>query len=130
MRILSTVFILGALLVLASCGDAPVGFNIAKEVPLDIPVELEGINDPKLPQTGLINPPAYAPDPQTFNLSDVTSDTGDNIEVVINGLAYEITGVDNTEDFQMDEFTIIVEDGTTLRQLSESCQKQVFEILK
>lgn len=107
MKILTSVLSLCLLVLLSNCGEAPVGFNIGKVVPLDFPVELEGINDVKLPIQGLANPPAYTLE-ESFELTDVTSDVDAVSEIVINSLEYKIEGVDSNENFNMDEFTILV----------------------
>lgn len=107
MKLSTIVVALCILTVTYSCGDAPIGFNIGKVVPLDFPVELEGINDSKLPIQGLANPPAYTL-VETFELTDVTSEVNAVEEILINSLEYKIEGVDASEDFQMDEFTILV----------------------
>lgn len=112
MRILTTVLSLCVLTVLVNCGTEEVGFNIGQVVPVEFPVELTGINDPKLPVQGLFNPPAYTIT-ESFELADVTSESSSVIsEIVINGLAYKIEGVDAGEDFQMDELRLLVTDGS------------------
>ncbi len=113
MRILTTVLSLCVLTVLVNCGTEEVGFNIGQVVPVEFPVELTGINDTKLPIQGLVNPPAYTIS-ETFELSDVTSDGSLVSEVVVNGLAYKIEGVDSGEDFQMDQLRLVVTDGSTV----------------
>jgi hypothetical protein len=113
MRILTTVLSLCVIAVLVNCGTEDVGFNIGQVVPVGFPVELTGINDSKLPVQGLINPPAYSIS-EEFKLSDVTSDGSLVEEVVINGLAYKIEGVDDGEKFDMDQLRIQVLDGSTV----------------
>ena len=60
----------------------PVGFNISKVVPLKFPVELEGIDDPKLPILGLVKPCTLYVD-ETFQLTDHHSEAGDALDSVI-----------------------------------------------
>ncbi|WP_258103701.1 hypothetical protein [Marinoscillum sp. MHG1-6] len=109
MRILTTVLSLCILLGLMSCGEEGVGFNIGKEIPVEFPVQLSGINDPKLPFVN-VNPPAYTVS-DTYNLSEVTGDAAES--VVLKKISYEVSNVDAGEAYQMDEVSVTIRDQTT-----------------
>lgn len=96
-----------------SCGEAGLGFNIGKEFPLGIPFD---IPSGSLPISIPGNPDGKT-ETESYSLSkvDAFSDDLDNVEdVVIEGLAYEISGVDNGENYALDEITIELKEGGTI----------------
>lgn len=120
MKITTKLLALCIILLASSCkDDVPVGFNISKVVPLKFPVELEGIDDKKLPIPGLVNPAPYTID-ETFQLTDITSEAGDALDsVIVQSLQYKIEGVESDEEFYMEEFSFVItrSEGDTIAQL-------------
>ncbi len=119
-----------------SCGDAGVGFNVGKEFPIAIPVEFSDIPEGIPDFLGKLNPPAFE-ESIDYSLDAVgTFDGVDNAEVVVNGFAYEITGIEAAQNenieveamtlvFKTDQFTIASIDigsqftGNTFNNLSK-----------
>lgn len=100
------LFSIAALALLAfSCGEAGVGFNIGKEFPLVIPVELDAGATGGLPG----DPPSIT-NTDTYSLEGAGFDDLENLEEVeVVGLAFEITGVSAAESFDLDGITIELE---------------------
>lgn len=102
------LFSIALLAILAfSCGDAGVGFNIGKEFPVEIPVEI--------PSTELgipgVNPPAVTRS-EEYSLEGAGYDDLDNLEaVVVKGLSYEITGVETKDQVKLDAMSITLKSG-------------------
>ncbi|MEQ8240216.1 MAG: hypothetical protein RIA69_13440 [Cyclobacteriaceae bacterium] len=94
--------------VIYSCGDAGIGFNVGKEFPIEVPIE---IPIPGNPLGGLID---IDPDAETFkyDLNEVGAFDGalDGLDdvgsIVVNGIAFEIEGVDADEQLDLDELRL------------------------
>jgi hypothetical protein len=99
------------LLMFAGCGDAGIGFNITRNVPIIFKVVVPG-NDPGVE----INPPAFT---QTFRLSDVStfqdalSDLAESDAVTVNSVTYAITDVSTEEEVELDEISLSVASEVT-----------------
>jgi len=90
MRILTTVVLLGFLATVMSCGEAGVGFNIGKEIAVDLPEFV-------LPQ---FTPAGTSVSEEgTYDLSEVTGDVVNDVEIV--EVTYEISGVDANEQVNL-----------------------------
>ncbi|MGB3466849.1 MAG: hypothetical protein WBA74_16330 [Cyclobacteriaceae bacterium] len=117
MKLKLLVLLIGTSLLAASCEDQEFGFNVGKEVKLEIPVNYETTE--VLGAVGF-NPPATQ---QTLRLSEVDafsdalSDVQQLGEVVLEGMAYEITDVSPGEETPLDELTISVEAGNETIEL-------------
>src|SRR5690606_16508442 len=99
------LFAIGLLgLFAAGCGDAGLAFNVAKEVGVDAPLEIPGAPLEGIPQ------PRDERNVQ-FDLSDVSEDLDGLGELVLNGISYEITGVDASEEVALDEISITANAG-------------------
>ncbi|MFT4736298.1 MAG: hypothetical protein ACI8QD_000176 [Cyclobacteriaceae bacterium] len=100
MRTLLSYFTIAAMLF--SCGEAGVGFNLSKNLPVTIPVSF--------PAAGFdianFNPPASPPISEEYDLSDLGEDINDIPEVLINELAFEISGISAAEEVDLDNLTI------------------------
>lgn len=106
------LFFIALIAILAfSCGDAGIGFNIRKEFPVEFPVE---IPSSELGIPG-INPPAVTRE-EVYSLSEAGFDDLEYLEeVVVNSLAYEITGVDAKDQIDLDAMKIeLISKNTTI----------------
>ncbi len=106
MKLFTAILSLALLSAIVGCGDEGIGFNIGKEVPIDVPVDLP-VGDPRLIGLGLDPPPVSFT--ETYDLSEVASDSDlENLdEVLVNGVAYEISGVSTAEQVGLDEFSLV-----------------------
>jgi hypothetical protein len=99
------------LLMFAGCGDAGIGFNITRNVPIIFEIAVPG-NNPGIE----IDPPAFN---KTFRLSDVTafkdalSDLAESDAVTINSVTYAITDVSTEEEVELDEISLSVASEVT-----------------
>lgn len=116
MRNLFSIAVLALLAI--SCGDAGVGFNIGKEFPVEIPVDIPAA------ELGDVNIPGINPPPVTreeeYSLEGAGYDDLNNLEeVLVKGLAYEISGVESNEQVNLDQLTITLENqfGTTIAEI-------------
>lgn len=106
MRSITGSALLFVWLALAACGDAGVGFNVSKKVPINFHIFVAG-NDPNVE----LNPPAFT---ETFRLADVGSfeDVLSNLAaedgVIINGITYSISEVSIGEEVALDEISLSV----------------------
>lgn len=105
MKLFTAILSLALLSVIVGCGDEGIGFNIGKEVPATIPVDLPFSNPGNLPVG--FNPDAYTEETE-FNLTDIASeDDLDNLDgIVINAISYDLTGITSGEDVQVDNFSL------------------------
>ena len=103
---------------LVSCGEAGIGFNVTKEVPVDVPIFID-IPDPEVDAnaTALINDLLNVnPPSESFNYNlnevgafdDALEDIGDEESIVVNAIFYEVTGVDESEEVLLDELSVTV----------------------
>ncbi|MFY0605173.1 MAG: hypothetical protein JXR10_00565 [Cyclobacteriaceae bacterium] len=92
-----------------SCGEAGVGFNVGKEFPIEIPITFSDIPTGLPDGFGKINPPAFE-ESVDYTLDKVEAFEGvDNAEVVINGFAYEIKGVEaaKNENIEVESMSLV-----------------------
>jgi hypothetical protein len=99
-----------------SCGDAGIGFNVAKEFPIDVPIDLP---IPGNPFPGVID---IDPDASSFqyDLTEIGAfdDALDGLDdlgaIIVNGISFEVNGVDPEEELDLDELRldIILPSGT------------------
>ena len=98
-----------------SCGEAGVGFNVGKEFPIEIPITFNDIPTGIPDILGKLNPPAFE-ETVDYTLDKVEAFDGvDNAEVVINGFAYEIKGVEaaKNENIEVEAMSLVFSaDGT------------------
>lgn len=102
-----------------SCGEAGVGFNIGKEFPVSIPVDLPN-GTPELIGTIPGDPPPVKRS-EEYSLAGAGYNDLDALDaVVVNGLSFEITGVDASEQFELDaiEIDLIAQSGSVIAQIS------------
>ena len=103
---------------LVSCGEAGIGFNVTKEVPVDVPIFID-IPDPEVDAnaTALINDLLNVnPPSESFNYNlnevgafdDALEDIGDEESIVVNAIFYEVTGVDESEEVLLNELSVTV----------------------
>lgn len=111
MKLKLFALLIGASLLAVSCEEQDFGFNIGKEVKLEIPVDYTTTD------VGLalgLNPPAREQElslSEVDAFSDALSDIQQLGEVVLEGMSYEITDVSANEETPLDELTISVEAG-------------------
>jgi len=104
-RIFKTLVVL-LVLVSTACGDAGIGFNVSKKVPVVFNISIQG-NDPDIE----VNPPAFT---ETFRLSDVgsfedaLSELAETDGVVVNSVSYAIAEVSAQEEIQIDQISLSV----------------------
>lgn len=86
-----------------SCGEAGLGFNIGKEFPLTIPVDLG-----YFPSIPVADPPEFTVnDSYDLDKVDAFSDDLDNLEeVIVNKISYELSGVETNEQLTIQAMTI------------------------
>jgi len=97
--------------VIYSCGDAGIGFNVGKEFPVEVPLDIPIPGNP-LGGTGLLVD--VDPDAETFkyDLNEVGAFDGalDGLDdvgsIIVNGIAFEINGVDPDEELDLDELRL------------------------
>ncbi|MEQ8471933.1 MAG: hypothetical protein RIC35_12150 [Marinoscillum sp.] len=99
MKQLFCIALLGA--IFYSCGEEGIGFNARKEVGVESPMEV-----PSVP-VNILDAPEQRQD-ISFNLEDVTSDLDFLDEIELNGISYEITGIDPNEELDIDELTVTI----------------------
>lgn len=109
MKFTATLF-LALSLIFMSCGEEGIGFNVSKEFPVDVPIDLP---IPGNPLGGLIDvdPEATSFDydlSEVGGFDDALGELNDGGDVVVNNLAYEITGVDADEELDLDELSISI----------------------
>lgn len=115
-----------------ACGEAGVGFNVQKEFPVEVPID---IVIPGNPLGGFVN---VDPDPTAFNydlnsvgaFSDALSGLDDLGSIVVNGMSYEIVDVQNANvdiedlsisvDIAGSKLVILDIQGTTLANLPKT----------
>lgn len=117
MKLKLFTLLLGVVLLAGSCDEQEFGFNVSKEVLLEIPVDYEV--DEVIASLGL-NPPATEERlvlGEVDAFSDALSDAQDLGEIVLNSIAYEITDVSAAEETPLDELTISVEAGSEIIEL-------------
>lgn len=101
MRRLLSYFSIASLLF--ACGEAGIGFNISKNLPVEIPVQFSLATDFPLPG---INPPASPAVSDTYDLSSLGEDVNEIPEVIINELSFEIDGISSAEEVALDDISI------------------------
>jgi hypothetical protein len=98
------------LLLFGACGDAGIGFNITRNVPIVFKITVPG-NDPGVE----INPPAFT---QTFRLADVTafqdvlSDLAASDAIAVNSITYSIADVSHEEEVPIDNISLTLTSAT------------------
>ena len=112
MRRLLSYFSFAAMLF--ACGEAGVGVNLSKELPVTIPFDVEVPTVPSALEDLLnVNPPSES---LSYSLDgvDAFADDLDNIgEVTINSISYEISDIDAQEaGVELDEFSVTIQFGT------------------
>ncbi|MFY0599098.1 MAG: hypothetical protein JXR03_05470 [Cyclobacteriaceae bacterium] len=108
MRIFTTVLSLCVLVIFTNCGEEGVGFNIGKEFPLEIPVDL-GTFPTTIPG---VNPPEFS-ESASYDINKVDEFSGESIEeVVFNGVSYGITGVNESgesgENITVEDLSLVI----------------------
>ncbi len=103
---------MAVLLGITACGDAGVGFNITKAVPITVPVNIP-IPDPSdagaVDRLLNLNPPSKT---VVYDLNDIEAFEGaldglrDQESIIINSLAYQFEGLDSNEEVDMDGMLI------------------------
>ena len=112
MRRLLSYFSIATLLF--ACGEAGVGVNLSKELPITVPFDIAVPTAP----ADLINLLDVNPPSESLNYSldgvDAFADDLDNLgEVTINSISYEISDIDATEaGVELDEFSVTIMFGT------------------
>lgn len=97
MKQLLCIALLGA--IFYSCGEEGIGFNAQKVVGVDSQMEI-----PSVPLNVL-----DAPEQRqeiSFDLEDVTGELDFLDEVELNGISYEISGIEADEELDIDELTV------------------------
>jgi len=100
--------LLGVVIITGSCDDQEFGFNVSKDVGLDVPVSY---TTTVIDNSLNLNPPAVTEELRLTEVeafSDALNDLDNLGEIVVNSLSYEISGVDAAEVTPLDELTISV----------------------
>ncbi len=104
------VLALGIGILSTACGDAGIGFNISKKIPITFDIFIQG-NDPGIE----INPPTFS---ETFRLSDVESfedvlsDIPGEDGIVVNSITYAIVDISGEEEVPVEQITLSVQGGS------------------
>lgn len=91
-----------------SCGEEGVGFNVKKEFPLELPIDLP-VGSSKLVADALnaAGDPEPFTESDTYNLDKVEAfDMGSLDSVIVNSIKYELTGIENDEAFRVQTISI------------------------
>lgn len=102
-------------ILMLSCGDAGIGFNVSTEVPVTVPVTIEVPTVPsEIADLLDINPPSEQFD---YNLNEVGAfddalgDLGGQDNIIVNELSYQIENISSSEEVPLDELTISITVG-------------------
>lgn len=102
-------------ILMLSCGDAGIGFNVSTEFPVTVPVTIEIPTVPsEIADLLDINPPS---EEFNYNLNEVgafddaLSDLGGQDNIIVNELSYEIENISSAEEVPLDELTITINIG-------------------
>ena len=102
-------------ILMLSCGDAGIGFNVSTEFPVTVPVTIEIPTIPSEIANLLdINPPS---EEFNYNLNEVGAfddalgELGGQDNIIVNELAYEIQNISASEEVPLDELTITINVG-------------------
>lgn len=114
-------FILLASTMAYSCGEAGVGFDVTADFPVTAPIEIPIPANPFHPTIENVDPDATILD---YSLEDVGAFSNaldelgnagiDEDAIEINGMAFEILGVDSDEMLAIDELTLNITVGSTV----------------
>ena len=108
------MILLALILATVSCGDAGIGFNIRKPVPIDVPVEIpipDRDDAAAINNLLVVNPPSRT---LVYDISEIEAFESalDGIQgsesIVVNSLAYQFSGLDPEEEVDMDGMLISV----------------------
>lgn len=103
-----------------SCGEEGIGFNIGKEFPLDIPVDLPN-GTPKFVEQvpGDPGPVTFSDTYSLENVDEFSEDLDQLEDIILKNLAFEISGVDASEQFELDSINITLksEFGVTIAEI-------------
>jgi hypothetical protein len=108
-------------LVMSCDPDIPIGFNVGKEFPVELPVQFDATFVAGIP--GFNPPPVEAP----YDLNSVPGfgdalEDPENVTIVFESMSYEITDVSTAEEFAIDAilFSVEIQNGPTLDLVSLS----------
>ncbi len=102
-------------ILMLSCGDAGIGFNVSTEFPVTVPVTIEIPTVPsEIADLLDVNPPS---EQFNYNLNEVGAfddalgDLGGQDNIIVNELSYEIENISSSEEVPLDELTITINVG-------------------